>query len=294
MTKQVASISGPVVLKIGGAVCGDAIFAAVAAAHAEVEPGVVLVHGGGNDVDAHLQRLGLDFERRDGIRVTPAAHVGEVVAVLAGRVNTAVVAGLLRQGAAAVGLTLADGGLARTVKATGYDFDPGQVGEVAGGDPALVRTLLQSGYLPVIASIGLDDDGVPLNVNADHAAAGIASLIGATALVLVSDVPGVLDRAGRVVSQLTADEVEALIAAGEISGGMIPKARSAAHTAAAAGIPVTITTGRDPAALRRAVRGAGGGTRFTSGPEGLTKTRQTGSTPPSIQPFASPSSVSES
>jgi acetylglutamate kinase len=148
------------------------------------------------------------------------------------------------------------------VKAAHYLFDPGHVGRAVGGDPLLMQTLLPAGFLPVLCSIGLDAQGLPLNVNADDAAADLASLLNASSLMLLTDVAGVMDANGQVLPQLTADEVERRIAAGEITGGMVPKVRSAVETADEAGIPVTIASWRDAAKFQNLSHRSWCGTRI--------------------------------
>jgi acetylglutamate kinase len=267
---------GPLVLKVGGRLLDDplafaATFAAIATLHRELPGGAVLVHGGGVAVDRQLERLGLASEKRDGIRITPSEHVEQIAAVLAGLVNKRLV-GLLASlgadsGCAPVGICLGDGWLCETRKATRFAFDPGRVGEVTGGDGSLVRTLLEGGFLPVVSSIGLDAAGELLNVNADDAAAALCPVVGASGLVLLTDVPGVRGQDGATLASLDRAGVDALVADGTISGGMIPKVRSALEAAAVARVPVTIAGWNDPESLLRLARGdtgggTGGGTRF--------------------------------
>jgi acetylglutamate kinase len=259
--------SGPLVVKVGGAAL-DApaeaamVAAAIAALHRCWSSGVVVVHGGGTEVDRHLSRLGLTSEKRDGIRITPPHHIEEVVAVLAGKMNKRLVGQLQAHGVPAVGLCLGDGFLVRTVKAAHYLFDPGEVGRAVGGDPLLVQTLLPAGFLPVVCSIGLDAAGGALNVNADDAAADLAKLLGASNLMLLTDVTGVLDADGTLLPTLTADDAEQRIACGEIHGGMVPKVRSAIATAEESHIPVTIASWRDSARLQSLSRSTWCGTRI--------------------------------
>jgi acetylglutamate kinase len=262
-----SSATGPLVVKVGGAALdapaeSAAIAASIAALHKAWPSGIVVVHGGGTEVDRHLGRLGLVSEKRDGIRITPPAHIEEIVAVLAGKMNKRLVGQLQQQGVPAVGLCLGDGFLVRTVKAAHYLFDPGQVGRAVGGDPLLVQTLLPAGFLPVLCSIGLDSQGLPLNVNADDAAADLARLLDASNLMLLTDVPGVLAPNGQVLPQLTPAQIEQRIARGEITGGMVPKVRSAVATANDAHIPVTIASWRDIAKIQRIAFGEWMGTRI--------------------------------
>ncbi|GJQ30368.1 MAG: acetylglutamate kinase [Phycisphaerae bacterium] len=261
--------TGPMVIKVGGTTLEDqrtapALWKAVADLHRSHAGGVVLVHGGGKAVDAHLARLGFTTERREGIRITPADQLEEIVAVLAGRINKSLVGALARVGVKAVGLCLGDGGSIPTVKSARYGFDPGRVGEVvpnAADAGALLRVLLRHGYLPVLSSIGLDAAGEFLNINADDAAAGVAGALAADTLVLLTDVPGILDAERRVIPETTPGAIDAMIASGVIAGGMIPKVRAAADAASATRAPVIILSGNDPEAFASWTAGKPVGTR---------------------------------
>lgn len=252
--------SQPVVIKLGGAALDDAagatdLWRAVAEAHRILDGLLILVHGGGLLVDRHLDRLGMKTERREGIRITPPEQVEEIAAVLAGRVNKSIVGAVQAQGVPAVGLCLGDARTATTVRADHYSFDPGRVGRVSGGDPALLNTLLSAKILPVLSSIGLAADGSFLNVNADDAAAAIASIVRAGRLILLTDVPGILDEHQRPIATASPVDIESLIARRVITGGMMPKARAAARAAADTGIPTTIASFRQPSDLVRLARG---------------------------------------
>ena len=249
-------MTGPIVIKLGGRALDEAdtraeLWDAIARLGADAPGGLVILHGGGSAVDAHLARLGLASERRAGLRVTPDDHIGEVVGVLRGRVNTQLVGLLAARGVRAVGLGLSDGGACVCVKHEPGGVDLGRVGRVgrvepggapAPGDGALWRRLLGGGFVPVISSIGLDSAGLPLNVNADDAALGVARVLGASVLVLLTDVPGILDGSGSLLSETDTEHIERLIASGVISGGMIPKARAAAAGADASGVPTVIAS----------------------------------------------------
>jgi len=262
--------AGPIVIKVGGTAVEDErtappLWDAVAGFHRSHPSGVVLVHGGGKAVDRHLERLGIVSERREGIRITPPEHMDEIAAILAGVVNTKIVAALNTRAVAAVGLRLGDGGALPTERATGYSFDPGCVGRVradATDGCGLLELLLSNRYLPVLSSIGMDAEGRLLNVNADDAAAGVAGRLRASALVLLTDVPGVLDGSKRVVPELTLRGVEGLIRDGTITGGMIVKARAAAAAAGRSGVPVVILSGNDASALSSWAGGSPRGTRI--------------------------------
>ncbi|MFN0134103.1 MAG: acetylglutamate kinase, partial [Phycisphaerales bacterium] len=222
---------------------------------------LALVHGGGRAVDLHLARLGISSERREGIRITTEEQIDEIVGVLAGRVNKALVGAIQAATALrAVGLCLGDGRLLESVKHDGFAFDPGRVGRVSGGDAALVSLLMRSGYLPVLSTIGLDAAGRALNINGDDGAAGLARALSARALVLLTDVPGVLDAERRLIARLPAGEIAGLVERGVIHGGMIPKVRAAVEAARAARIPATIASWNDPDDLARLARGEPVGT----------------------------------
>lgn len=261
----------PLVVKLGGGALdanADAsqIWRALASIHAEAPGSLILVHGGGSLVDARLSRLGITSERRNGVRITGDAELEEVVATLAGLVNTRAVAALCAAGAPSVGLSLADASLARAVKTMKLGFDAGRVGEITGGSPDVLHALLGAGMLPVIASIGADEQGGLLNINADDAAAGVARIVGARELVLLTDVEGVKDASGAPIASLDAEEAEARIASGEITGGMIPKIRSAIEAANAAGAPAAIASWKNPDNLLRLARGERVGTWVAPSP----------------------------
>ena len=261
----------PLIIKIGGTALENeatapSVWQAISQIHAARAGGVVLVHGGGKAVDRHLERLGMTSERREGIRITPPEQVDEIAAVLAGKVNKSIVGELAKYQTRAVGLCLGDGMSVKTIKTKRYTFDAGRVGEVVpahGYDCALLRVLLSHHFLPVMSSIGLDDRGF-LNVNADDAAAALARELKAAALILLTDVPGILDPNKLVVREITPLEIETMITAGHISGGMIVKARAAAETATVTGVPVVILSGNSPTALADWAAGRSVGTRITA------------------------------
>ncbi len=259
----------PIIIKIGGSTLdghrdNPAMWRALASLAARTPAGIVLVHGGGKAVDRHLARLGVVSERRQGLRVTPTDQIGDIVGVLAGTVNKAIVSELNRAGARAVGLFLGDGAMTRCRVLRPGGVDLGRVGEIEGGDGALARALLSNGFLPVVSSVGLNDDGF-LNVNADDAAAGLARILKARSLVLLTDVAGIKGADGAIVPSLTIAGVEALIAASVISGGMIPKSRAASKIAAEFEIPVVILSGEDPDHLTRWAEGGTVGTSIIPG-----------------------------
>lgn len=246
----------PVTIKIGGIAGEHADSVRLLAAAVPRE--TVVIHGGGNEVERWSRRLGLEPRTHDGLRVTDPETLEVVVAVLGGLVNTRLVAALTTAGRPAIGLTGADGGLLRVRR---RDPGLGEVGEVIGADPSLPDALIEAGWMPVVASIGMDDDGSLLNVNADEAAGAIAAARGGL-LLLCTDVPGVqLD--GRVLERLGVTDAERMLDDGSATAGMRPKLR-AALVAARAGCDVRIVDGRSAPDLARALEGAAAGTAVTA------------------------------
>lgn len=197
-----------------------------ALAHAVGGP-VVVVHGGGQAVSALSQRLGLPVEKREGLRVTTPDVAAAVEMALAGPVNRQVVAALRAAGFDAVGLSGVDGGLLVARLAPG---GLGHVGEITAVRASLLESLLLAGLTPVVAPVAPaagDGAGVPLNVNADHAAAAIAGALGAAELLFVTDVPGVTVE-GEAQPSLATSDIDALIELGIATDGMAAKLRAAA------------------------------------------------------------------
>jgi acetylglutamate kinase len=207
----------------------------------------VLVHGGGPDINEWLERLGIAKQFRRGLRVTDEATLEVVRMVLAGKVNGELVRLIGALGGRAVGLTGVDGGLLR---ARQLDTELGYVGEVTSVDAGPVEALTRAGYIPVIAPLGLGENGEVLNINGDDAAADLARGLGATKLLYLSDVPGILDREGHLLSVLTDAQTRALIDDGTIGGGMIPKAEACLRALEATG-RVHIVNGHEPHVLIR-------------------------------------------
>lgn len=223
------------VVKLGGRLLDDpAALAGLAAAIAGLPGRVVVVHGGGDAIGELQGRLGLAVEKRDGLRVTTAGALDVVTMVLAGRINTRVVAALHAAKVDALGLSGVDRGLLDCRRVIHPAGDLGFVGEVAAVRVSVLAACMAEHVVPVVAPLGVDAGGQVYNVNADDAAAAIARALGVE-LDLVSDVGGVVVD-GAVVTRLAAPEAERLIAAGVIHGGMVPKVR-AALGAIASGVP---------------------------------------------------------
>jgi acetylglutamate kinase len=197
----------------------------------------VVVHGGGPQIGKVLERIGKQSEFIDGIRVTDSETMDVVEMVLGGLVNKEIVTLINRHGGQAVGLSGKDGPLiqARKLNVTRKSpetevdeiIDIGHVGEVASVNAGVINMLVQGDYIPVIAPIGVGDDGQSYNINADLVAGKIAEVLGAEKLILLTNTAGVLDRQGEVITGLSIADVERLIQDGTIHGGMLPKIRCA-------------------------------------------------------------------
>ena len=192
----------------------------------------VIVHGGGPQIGKLLEQIGKKSRFIEGMRVTDNETMDVVEMVLGGQVNKQIVSLINRHGGRAVGLTGKDGGMitARKMKLAGndeVDNDLGQVGEVESIDPAVVAMLDDDDFIPVIAPIGVGADGSSYNINADLVAGELAKVLGAEKLLLLTNTPGILDPDGNLLTGLSPDETERLIADGIIHGGMLPKVRCA-------------------------------------------------------------------
>ena len=210
--------------------------------------GFVVVHGGGPQISALLKRLNIESRFENGLRVTDEATMAAVEMVLCGQVNKAVVASFAAHGARAAGISGRDGNLLRAVV---KNPALGLVGEVEAVDPALILCLLEGDFVPVVAPVANGPDGQALNINADTAAGALAGALAADYFILISDVPGVLDAEGRLITSLTRAEIEKLRAEGVITGGMIPKVESCLHALNAGCQRALILDGRSPSSLRR-------------------------------------------
>jgi acetylglutamate kinase len=253
----------PIVVKFGGELIEDrAHLATVVAALSALTAGgvpLVVVHGGGKEIDIALKAADLEKRQVEGLRITDQATLDVVVAVLAGTVNTRLVAALNTAGVAAVGLTGADAscGLSeaapphRTVD--GRAVDLGCVGVPdPGADMQVLHTLMGGGFVPVVACIGLGRDGRLLNVNADTFAGHLAGRLGGRRLVIAGTTPGVLDAGGATLPVLGAEAVARLVSDGTATAGMVAKLRACEHALANGVDDVVIVDGRDRTALEAA------------------------------------------
>ena len=232
----------------------------------------VVVHGGGPQIEQLLAKIGKKGEFVQGMRVTDAETMDIVEMVLAGQVNKEIVELINHAGGKAVGLTGQDGGLIRARKMTlpsrdnpGEQIDIGQVGEIETIDPSVIQTLSASGFVPVIAPIGSGRDGETYNINADVVAGKVAEVLKAEKLVLLTNTPGVLDKNGKLITGLTARQIDDLFADGTISGGMLPKISSALEAAKGGVNAVHIVDGRvDHCVLLEILTDLGVGTMIRS------------------------------
>jgi acetylglutamate kinase len=252
-----------IVAKIGGSTLGaqDTTLADVVSLQ-QRGMRLVVVHGGGSAISQWMAKLGIRTEFVDGLRVTDAAGIEVVCAVLAGLINKQLVSTVLGMSGRAVGLSGADGAtLQGTVDRPGLGF-------VAGGvevDPGVIQTLVGAGYIPIIAPLAVQrtEGGGHgqqlLNVNADTAAGAIAVALSASRLVFLTDVDGVMDNGGRVIPRISSRQAEGLVGSGVIKGGMLPKLEASLY-AASHGTPAHVINGTRAAALLDCIDGTLTGT----------------------------------
>ena len=219
---------------------------------------VVVVHGGGPQIGDLLKRIGKATEFIEGLRVTDEETVGVVEMVLSGSTNKGIVRLINRHGGAAVGLSGSDAGITQARKLTlsrrtaeGADevVDLGHVGEVTKVKPDIIHHLTRAHYIPVIAPLGVDDNGNVYNINADSAAGAIASALAAEKFILLTDVPGILDKEGKLIGTLRSSDAQRLREEGVIRGGMIPKVEACLDALASGVAKTHIVDGRVPHAV---------------------------------------------
>ena len=224
---------------------------------------IVLVHGGGKAISAHVKALNLPVEFKGGLRVTDDATMEAVREVLVGKVNQDLVWALNEYGHNAVGISGADG---KTLKAEPVDPELGRVGRIREVDPSLIETILADGYIPVVATVGCAPDGF-YNINADVAAGKIAEAMGADKLIYLTDVDGLyedVDDEDSLIQSLSRAETHELLESGRLDGGMLPKIRSISEALDAGVSEVVILNGTFPHSLLLEIfTDAGCGTMFT-------------------------------
>ncbi len=264
-----------IVVKYGGHAMGDEQgalrFGRDIALLEQVGVNPVVVHGGGPQINAMLKRLNVKSEFVQGLRVTDAQMVDVVEMVLAGTVNKQVAAAITRAGVTAVGISGKDGDLIRAKKLTRTVRDPdsniervldlGFVGEPESVNPRVLHLLIGADIVPVVAPVGVGADGHTYNINADTVAGAVAGALQAERLLMLTDVAGVLGVDGKLIPEMTVAEVRAGIAAGWISGGMIPKVETCIYAVERGVKGAVILDGRVPhALLRELFTDAGAGT----------------------------------
>jgi acetylglutamate kinase len=230
----------------------------------------VVVHGGGPQIGAMLKRLGVESEFIGGLRVTDAATAEVAEMVLAGKINKEIVGWIAALGGRAVGISGKDANLVIAEKVTRTEpdrnsgierhVDLGFVGEPVKVDPSILKNLARDGFIPVVAPVALGEDGETYNINADTMAGSIAGALGATRFFLLTDVAGVLDKAGDLQTDLDRAAIEAMKADGTISGGMIPKVDTCVAAVEAGVEAAVILDGRVPHGMLLEIftrRGAG-------------------------------------
>ena len=252
-----------ILIKFGGHAMGKAdyvnAFAADIALLDQDGARPVVVHGGGPQIGEMLKKLQIESSFIDGLRVTDEATVSIVEMVLAGGINKALVAAIAGAGGRAVGVSGKDGGLITARKlmamvkasdsAVQQAVDLGFVGEPSHVDVTVLNALMQHDLIPVVAPVGGGEDGKTYNINADTAAGAIAAALNATRMLMLTDVTGVLDQNGKLISSLTISQAEALIHNGTISGGMIPKVKTCIDAVQGGAEGAVIMDGRAPHAL---------------------------------------------
>jgi len=219
----------------------------------------VVVHGGGPQIGAMLKKLGVESTFVDGLRVTDKATAEVAEMVLSGAINKELVGWIAAAGGKAIGISGKDGGLVTATKLTRTTVDPGSeiekvvdlgfVGEPTRVDTTILKTASDAGMIPVVAPIGAGDDGHTYNINADTMAGAIAAALGAARLLLLTDVPGVLDKQGRLLTDLTPADIDRLRQDGTISGGMIPKLETCVNAVEAGCEAAVVLDGRVAHAL---------------------------------------------
>lgn len=215
----------------------------------------VIVHGGGPAINGMLDQLGIASEFVDGLRVTTADVLQVAEMVLGGSINKEIVRKIEQTGGKAAGFSGVDGG---TIRVRQADVRLGYVGEITGVETGLIRAVAESGYIPVIAPLGLGADGQTYNINADTAAGAVAAALGADQLIVVTDVPGILrtvDGEKQLMPRASAADIETMIESGDIYGGMIPKVRAAISGLAGGVSEVVIADGAMPDVLSRIAGG---------------------------------------
>lgn len=240
-----------IVVKFGGHAMGEQAFVDSFAADMvllrQVGTNPLIVHGGGPQIGAMLSRLEIESSFVDGLRVTDEASISVVEMVLAGGINKSLVAAIAKAGGKAVGISGKDGNLISAEKA--HDGTLGYVGTPKDVDISVIEALMSHDMMPVVAPTGLGADGMTYNINADTAAGAVAGAIGASRLLMLSDVAGIQDKQGQLIPRVNLDQARALIKDGTVSGGMIPKLETCIKAVEDGAEAAVIMDGRAPHAV---------------------------------------------
>jgi len=274
-----------VVIKYGGHAMGDAALAQIFASDVvllkQVGLNPVIVHGGGPQIGAMLERMAIKSEFIDGLRVTDKAAVEIVEMVLSGQINKQIVAAIAEAGGRAIGLSGKDGGLITATKLHRKRRDPdsniekvldlGFVGEPKSVDPHVLNVLATSDFIPVIAPIGIGADGETYNINADTVAGAVAVATKASRLLMLTDVEGVLDKDGELIQEMSVNDAHNRRTDGTLTGGMIPKVETCVSAINSGVDGAVIVDGRAPHAILLEIfteHGSGTMIRQSQGPTG--------------------------
>jgi acetylglutamate kinase len=251
-----------IVIKIGGATLGshDTTIADIVSLQQQGKS-LVVIHGGGKMITSWLEKRGITTRFINGERVTDEATLEVVVSVLVGVVNKEIVADINARGGMAIGISGVDGAF---IQGRFKSRELGYVGELAKITPAPLEMLIKAGYIPVVAPVAIADKAGKashvLNINADIVAGEVAAAIGAEKLVFLTDVAGISDHSGNLLTHLSPDEAESLVASGTASGGMIPKIKACLRALSGTSTACIIVDGRQSHALLNEIEGKGGGT----------------------------------
>ena len=240
-----------IVVKFGGHAMGEQAFVDSFAADMvllrQVGTNPLIVHGGGPQIGAMLSRLEIESNFVDGLRVTDEATISVVEMVLAGGINKSLVAAIAKAGGKAVGISGKDGNLISATKA--HDGALGYVGTPSAVDISVITALMGHDMMPVVAPTALGEDGNTYNINADTAAGAVAGAIGASRLLMLSDVAGITDKQGQLISRVNIEQAKSLITDGTVTGGMIPKLETCIQAVENGAEAAVILDGRTPHAV---------------------------------------------
>jgi len=240
-----------IVVKFGGHAMGEQAFVDSFASDMvllrQVGTNPLIVHGGGPQIGAMLEKLEIESSFVNGLRVTDEATISVVEMVLAGGINKSLVAAIAKAGGKAVGISGKDGNLIKATKA--HDGSLGYVGYPETIDIEVIEALMSRDMMPVVAPTAMGDDGMTYNINADTAAGAVAGAIGASRLLMLSDVTGILDKDGQLIERVNISQAKKLIADGTVTGGMIPKLETCIQAVEEGAEAAVILDGRAPHAV---------------------------------------------